>query len=69
MSDYNGLPVYITTTEYQRRTHHKQRINKKWRKRYGVVEVDPLSPGQMIMMNGVLYMSKQTFNDVLRSIK
>lgn len=64
---YDGFPIYITTTEHQRRTHHKRRINKKWRKRYGVIESDSLVPGQMIMMNGALYMSKQTFDYVLRS--
>ena len=31
--------VYITK-EVQRRTHRKKRINKKWRKRYGMMHVE-----------------------------
>lgn len=59
---FDGIPIHITTKEYQCRTHHKRRINKKWRKRYGMVEVDVMSPGQIIMTNdGTIWMTKGTF--------
>lgn len=63
---YGGLPVYITTKEYQRRKHHKKRINKKWRKRYGVVEYNSMPHGQVVFneVDRVLYMTKKTFEEV-----
>lgn len=65
ISHYNGFPIYITTTEHQRRTHHKRRINKKWRKKYGMIEVDVMSPGQIIMTNdGAIWMTKGTFKSL-----
>jgi len=33
------LSEHITEGTTQRRTHKKKRINKKWRKRYGIVDV------------------------------
>ena len=60
-----SYPIYIATQEYQRRKHHKKRINKKWRKRYGVIEINMMPHGQVIMMdNGVLWMTKRTFQEL-----
>ena len=60
---YEGIPVFIATREYQRRKHHKKRINKKWRKRYGVVEYNSMPHGQVIYAEGdrVMYMTRKTF--------
>lgn len=63
---YGGIPVFIATKEYQRRKHHKKRINKKWRKRYGVVEYNSMPHGQVVFneVDRVLYMTKKTFEEV-----
>lgn len=57
----HGHPVYIATIELQRRKHHKKRINKKWLKRYGCEECDLMPHGQAIMSNGVIWMTKRTY--------
>lgn len=61
---YEGRPIYIATKEYQRRKHHKKRINKKWRKRYGVIEYNTMPHGQVVYneLDGVMYMTKKTFD-------
>ena len=60
-----GYPIYIATKEIQCRKHRKKRINKKWRKRYGTIELNSMSHGEIIMMdNGVLWMTKKTFEKV-----
>lgn len=63
---YEGIPVYIATKEFQRRKHHKKRINKKWRKRYGVIEYNSMPHGQVVFneVERVLYMTKKTFEEV-----
>lgn len=67
---YEGIPVYIATKEYQRRKHHKKRINKKWRKRYGVVEFNSMPHGQVIYneFDRVMYMTKKTFEEVKKYV-
>lgn len=59
----NGLShIYIATQEHQCRKHRKKRINKKWRKRYGVIEFNTMPHGQAIMMDdGVIWMTKRTY--------
>lgn len=69
MTDYysllTGYPVYIATKEIQRRKHRKKRIDKKWRKRYGVIELNYMPHGEVVMMdNGVLWMTKRTFEQI-----
>ena len=61
---YMGYTVRITTKECQRRRHHKKRINKKWRKRYGVIEINMMPDGQVIKFNNELLMTKKTFQDL-----
>lgn len=57
-----GYPIYIATKEFQRRKHRKKRINKKWRKRYGTIELNSMPHGEIVMMdNGVIWMTKKTF--------
>ena len=70
MTDYYslliGYPIYIATKEIQIRKHHKKRINKKWRKRYGTIELNSMPHGEVIMMdNGVLWMTKRTFQELV----
>ena len=69
MTDYKalltGYPIYIATKEIQRRKHHKKRINKKWKKRYGTIELNRMPHGEVVMMdNGVLWMTKRTFEQI-----
>ena len=60
-----GYPIYITTKEIQRRKHHKKRINKKWRKRYGMVELNSMPHGEVVMTdNGTLWMTKKTYQEL-----
>lgn len=61
----NGIPIYIATNRIQRRKHHKNRINKKWQKRYGFIELNYMPHGQVVMMdNGVVWMTRRTFNEL-----
>ena len=68
MNDYeallNSYPIYIATKEVQRRRHHKKRINKKWRKRYGVIEYNSMPHGEVFFneVDQVFYMTKKTYN-------
>lgn len=66
-----GYPIYIATRETQRRKHHKKRINKKWRKRYGVIEYDLMPHGEIVFneIDRTLYMTKKTYNALKESIK
>lgn len=70
MTDYEalltGYPIYIATIEIQRRKHHKKRINKKWRKRYGVIELNSMPHGEIIFneIDRVFYMTKKTLQEL-----
>lgn len=73
MTDYKalltGCRIYIATKEIQRRKHHKNRINKKWQKRYGMIELNSMQHGEVVMMgNGVIWMTKRTFENLKKSI-
>lgn len=66
MIDYKalltGYPIYIATKEWQKRKHHKKRINKKWLKRYGTYELNMMPHNEIVMMDdGVIWMTKKTF--------
>lgn len=57
-----GHPIYVATKEWQRRKHRKKRINKKWLKRYGTLEINMMPHNQVIMMdNGIIWMTKRTW--------
>lgn len=57
-----GSPIYIATKEIQRRKHHKKRINKKWKKRYGCYELNLMPHNEIVMTDdGVIWMTKRTF--------
>ena len=48
----------------QIRRHRKRRINKKWRKRYGVYH-EPLKKGQIVKFDGKLLVSRSTYKRLL----
>ena len=59
-----GHPIHIATKKIQRRKHHKARINKKWQKRYGYVEYNMMPHGQVMMMDGSIYMTEKTYKEL-----
>ena len=61
MNELYGMPIIITTRVQQLRMHRKRRINKKWRKRYGVMEYNPIPEGQVVVHDGTMYMSRKDF--------
>ena len=61
MNELYGMPIIITTRVQQLRKHRKRRINKKWRKRYGVMEYNPIPEGQVVVHDGTMYMSRKDF--------
>lgn len=64
-----GYTIRIATKECQRRRHHKKRINKKWRKRYGVIEINMMPDGQVIKINDELLMTKKTLQDLKKALE
>lgn len=63
---YNGYPIYLATKEYQRRKHRKKRINKKWKKLYGYYEINMMPHNEIVLMdNGVIWMTKRTYKQML----
>lgn len=69
MNTLYSSTIYIATKEIQRRKHHKRRINKKWRKRYGCIELNMMPHGEVIMMDdGSLHMTKRTYIEMMKWI-
>lgn len=65
-----GYPIYIATKEVQRRKHHKKRINKKWKKRYGCYELNLMPHNEIVMTDdGVIWMTKRTFESFNKIIR
>lgn len=69
MVPMTSIPIRIATVEQQTRKHRKKRINKKWRKRYGVKTVDLMEYGQSLFVDGICYMTKKTFEDFKPAMK
>ena len=63
-----GHPIYIATKSFQRRKHRKKRINKKWLKRYGCWEINMMPHGEVVLFDGVIYMTKRTFDEIQKQI-
>ena len=63
-----GTPIYIATKVFQRRKHHKKRINKKWLKRYGTWEINMMPHGEMMFMDDVIWMTKRTWEQLKEAI-
>lgn len=53
--------IIVQDAVIQNRRHKKKRINKKWRKRYGVSVQKRMKDGQTIMLGDNLYMNSDTY--------
>ena len=59
---YSGIPIIvISDNKKQNRTHKKNRINKKWAKRYGYTISNMLEDEQSYQMDGKIYMNPRTY--------
>ena len=67
-----GYAIIVICKHYngeQKRKHHKKRINKKWQKIYGMIELNSMPHGKIVMIdNGVVCMTKRTFESLKKSI-
>ncbi len=64
-----GHPIYIATKEWQKRKHHKKRINKKWLKRYGTYELNMMPHNEVVMMDdGAIWMTKRTYEVLKKQV-
>lgn len=52
----------------QIRKHKKKRINKKWLKRYGYYGKQKLDKGQVVLVNGVMYISRPCFRKLKKEL-
>lgn len=68
MELYMVHPIYIATKERQKRKHRKKRINKKWLKRYGTYELNMMPHGEIVLIDGVIWMTKKTFEQFKKLI-
>lgn len=57
-----GIPIVVTTKVFQNRRHKRPRINKKWRKRYGVTVVEVQE--QPFVLGGTLYCRESDFEAI-----
>lgn len=61
LSQFNSVPIVVVPAyKRQNKTHKKKRINKKWEKRYGFTKYNTMEDGQIVNMNGSLYMNTKT---------
>ena len=65
---FNGYKICFATKKYQRRKHRKNRINKKWQKRYGFAEYDYMPHGEIMQLDGVLWMTESTYKELRKAI-
>lgn len=65
---YQGHTVILATHRWQKRKHHKKRINKKWAKRYGYHETNMMPHYQVVMFDNMLYMTRKTWEDLQKGI-
>ena len=64
---YNGFRLIETTAitkQVQRRTHHKCRINKKWRKKYGYKTV--LDDGRVIQFGDCILATPNAIKKIIK---
>ena len=66
--DIYGYPIYIATKRIQRRKHHKKRINKKWAKRYGYMEINSMPHGEVVFIDGVIWMTQKTYEVIKKEV-
>ena len=69
---FSGVPIRVLDDKYfivrydikQRRCHHKKRINKKWKKRYGFTCKPIYDLHKAWGINGVIYTSQAMLNEL-----
>ena len=66
---YEGYPVYIATKTWPKRKHRKKRINKKWLKRYGCYEMNMMPHNQVMLFDGVIWMTRRTWEQLAQKGK
>ena len=64
-----SIPIMIATITKQNRKHHKKRINKKFKKKYGYCETNLMPHDQIIMMNDTIWMTQKTYNNLKYILK
>lgn len=65
--DIRGLRLIETTAitkQVQRRTHRKRRINKKWAKRYGYIDV--VDDDRVVIFCGCIYASPKLAAELIK---
>lgn len=61
-ANYTGIPIIVVPdSKKQNRKHKKNRINKKWAKRYGYTLYNSIEDEQIITMNGSMYVNPRTY--------
>ncbi len=64
---FNGIPVIVTTQTRQRRIHKRNRINKKWKKRYGMIRHEVQDCDIMFnKFDGRFYVTETGYNNLLK---
>ncbi len=63
----SGIPVIQTTVVRQKRTHKRSRINKKWKKRYGMIRYET-QDGDIYAFDGKLFVTTKGYEG-LQKIK
>lgn len=68
---YNGLNIFISpfmkTDEYEQvRRHKRNRINKKWKKRYGFRRKDDMA--KMVVIGNAAYVSQGLYKKIQREV-
>lgn len=66
---YNGIPIVITTIRKQKRKHRKQRINKKWAKKYGFDEFELMPDNEAALIDGKLYMQWKVYEKLRKELQ
>ena len=64
---YRLVETNAITKQIQRRTHRKQRINKKWLKRYGYKTV--LDDEKIIIANNSIFATPKTIKKIIEQLK
>lgn len=69
---YNGLNLVISpfmkTDEWEQvRKHKRKRINKKWRKRYGLRQKDNMT--KMLVIGNTAYVSQGLYRKIKREVE
>ena len=71
-TNYNGFNIIIIQNHENGdriKTHKKKRIDKKWEKKYGYYKNLPLEKLQVINLENIIYMSKNTYNQMRKCYK